>query len=50
VRVALGTEAQNGNFLALDNGQITIFIVINLHGNLLSFMALPSHDVQMNLK
>ncbi len=31
VRVALRTVADDGNFLALDDAQITIFIVIDLH-------------------
>src|SRR5690554_522529 len=48
VRVALGAEAQNGNFLALDDGKITILIVINLHEKpLLSVTALRGHSVQI---
>jgi hypothetical protein len=45
VGVALRAEAQNGNFLALDDGKITILIVINLHEKpLLYVMAPRGHD------
>src|SRR5690554_2634886 len=48
MRVALGAEAQNGNLLALDDGKITILIVINLHEKpLLSVTALRGHSVQI---
>ena len=47
MRVALGTEADDGNFLALDDGKITILIVINLHDKPLLFVMAPrGHNVQ----
>jgi hypothetical protein len=30
--VTLRAVTDDGNFLALDDGEITVFIVINLHG------------------
>ncbi|MNZ78143.1 hypothetical protein D3C78_967070 [compost metagenome] len=31
--MALGTVTDDGNFLALDDGKVTVFIVENAHGN-----------------
>ena len=44
VRVTLGAIAQNGHFLALDDGKITIFVVINVHVHLLNSRPKAGND------